>query len=90
MPSHFLSPGYGPVDQGAFLQYYEHEIKGKPINKASAPASCSRGDTEQRSGAQQPLPPAPISSLRLLPVQVFNYKIYHAFRPTARIVHMHG
>ncbi|KAI7840968.1 hypothetical protein COHA_005197 [Chlorella ohadii] len=46
--------GYGPVDQGAFLQYYEHEIKGKPINK------------------------------------VFNYKIYHAFRPTARIVHMHG
>ena len=31
-----LRPGYGPVDQGAFLQFYENEIKGKPINKASS------------------------------------------------------
>lgn len=23
-------------------------------------------------------------------LQIFNYKIYHPFRRTARIVHMHG
>ncbi|KAL4421857.1 hypothetical protein ABPG77_001339 [Micractinium sp. CCAP 211/92] len=26
-------PGYGPVDQGAFNQYYEKEVRGKPISK---------------------------------------------------------
>lgn len=30
---HAVLAGYGPVDQGAFNQYYEAEIKGKPINK---------------------------------------------------------
>ena len=25
--------GYGPVDQGAFNQFYEKEVKGKPISK---------------------------------------------------------
>ncbi|KAL4423983.1 hypothetical protein ABPG75_001284 [Micractinium tetrahymenae] len=26
-------PGYGPVDQGAFNQYYEGQVKGRPISK---------------------------------------------------------
>ncbi|KAL4423954.1 hypothetical protein ABPG75_001255 [Micractinium tetrahymenae] len=26
-------PGYGPLDQGAFNQYYEKEVSGKPISK---------------------------------------------------------
>lgn len=30
--------GYGPVDQGAFNQYYEKEIRGKPINKVGGRA----------------------------------------------------
>lgn len=28
-----LTVGYGPVDQGAFNQFYEKEIRGKPISK---------------------------------------------------------
>ena len=34
-PAAWLLAGYGPVDQGAFNQYYEKEVKGKPISKVS-------------------------------------------------------
>lgn len=39
---HRCPAGYGPVDQGAFNQYYEQEIKGKPINKVGPPVQKGR------------------------------------------------
>jgi hypothetical protein len=31
--SQSVPAGYGPLDQGAFNQFYEDEIKGRPIHK---------------------------------------------------------
>lgn len=71
------------MDQGAFLQFYEDEIKGKPINKV-----MQWGRSPYAITVPGRLPH--LLSTNPLSVQIFNYKIYHPFRRTARIVHMHG
>jgi len=37
-----VGAGYGPLDQGAFNQFYEQEIRGKPINKVCLAAGFER------------------------------------------------
>lgn len=96
--------GYGPVDQGAFNQYYEKEVRGKPISKVgcpSRPAWCPRHVRRlpivlHSLSALSPthlvlntISPATFEALRPCP-QNFNAMVYHSFRPEARIVHLHG
>ena len=85
--------GYGPLDQGAINQYYEHEVKGRPISKDfnAKPYQvcvCGGGGGERwgagggrRQGAH---PRARLLSPRALP------GCAQEFRPEARIVHLHG
>ena len=88
------------MDQGAFNQYYEKEVKGKPMDKvgvgggrgASAAPRMPQLQRNLRTLRRLPQQLSCVyrcSHLRTAP-QAFNTKMYHPFRPATRIVHLHG
>lgn len=95
--------GYGPVDQGAFNQYYEKDIRDKPMSKVHcAVGGRVRAGRRARGRAGRRCPPSSLPPHRPVlcrwhqltrapPIwQEFNFKMYHSFDPSARIVHLHG